>query len=104
MIKRLCAMLVCIATLSACSWVELNPEAQAVQVADISDVGGCTSLGTINAQVIYEVVSIDRSRDDQARELAILARNEAAKMGATTVVATSEIHQGRQEFAAYRCE
>ena len=38
-----------------------------------------------------------------AGELATLARNSAAQLGGDTVVATSEITDGSQTFAVYRC-
>lgn len=88
---------------SACAWVELSDQGKAVRVARPGDVVECTRIGEATARVVDKVAFLKRSRDRQARELETLARNEAGGMGGNTIVATSDVMDGRRTFSVYRC-
>jgi len=46
---------------------------------------------------------IQRSAAKVADELDVLARNEAADMGADTIVREGAVNNGERTFSAYRC-
>jgi len=88
---------------SSCSWVKLTDAGKTVHVANIGEVTSCEQLGEATAHVLDKVGFVRRSRAKQARELATLARNEAAGMGGNTIVAVSDIEDGGRKFRVYRC-
>lgn len=88
---------------AGCTWVELKPEGEAVRVASGGEVGSCKRIGTATSVGVDEVGFITRSEEKLSEELQTLARNEAATMGGNTVVADSEIVEGRQTFVVYQC-
>lgn len=103
MIKHLSLTLVLVTVLTACTWVKLTPQGEVVRVAGAGEIAGCERLGEITAKVLDKAAFVKRSRDKQAEELAALARNEAGDMGADTIVAASDIHEGRRRFTVYQC-
>lgn len=92
----------CVAT-TACTWVKKNPGADRIRVAPADLVGSCKSLGTVTSTTLNKVTVVDRSSKKVQTELETLARNEAAKSGADTIVARSPIVDGRQTFELFRC-
>lgn len=88
----------------ACTWVEPDSRGQAVRVAYDDDLSRCAFKGDVTVSVKAEIAGIDRKAIKVRDELESLARNEAATIGADTVQALEEPHDGEQKFAAYRCE
>lgn len=98
--------LTAIATLilsTGCAWVKTTPDGEKVRVLDRDEVSTCQELGTTTASLLDKVAGINRNRQKVERELQILARNSAAKIGGDTVVPISEISDGQQRFAVYKC-
>lgn len=104
MMKRLSLLTVLAAGVSACSWVPISPEGEAVSVLTESQVANCDRLGQTTSKVPHKVGFLKRTESQQSEELAILARNEAANMGGNAVVAAEEPSEGRQRFIIYRCQ
>mgnify|MGYP002713030957 CR=1 FL=1 len=88
---------------SGCAWVKTTPEGEKVRVLDASEVTSCKELGNTTVALLDKIAGIDRSREKVAEELRILARNSAAKIGGDTVVPISDISDGQQRFAVYKC-
>lgn len=89
---------------SACTWVKPAPQASNVHVVGQSNVGSCERLGVIETTVRAELLfDIQRSPAKVKTELETLARNHAAQRGGDSVVATSEVRNGKQQFDIYRC-
>lgn len=103
MIKPVGMVLIGVAVVGACAWVELSDQGEAVRVARPGQVADCRRLGEATASVLDKVAFMKRSRDRQARELETLARNEAGAMGGNAIVATSDVEDGRRTFTVYRC-
>lgn len=101
--KKLSLLLVLLAGLSACSWVPLSPEGEAVAVLSASEAADCQRIGQTTSKVPNKIGFLKRTESQQAEELATLARNEAANMGGNAVVAAEELQEGRQRFIVYRC-
>lgn len=90
--------------LSACSWVDLRPEAEAVKVVSAANVAGCQAKGSVQAQTKASVGFYDRSAEALQEELITLARNQAVVLGANRLVPDSVISaQGTQQFRAFLC-
>ena len=90
--------------LHACTWVKTTPGGEAVRVAQASEVGDCVRKGEVNVSLKSRVGGFERKPGKVATELATLARNEAATMGANAVVAETPVKDGRQQFGAYQCQ
>ena len=90
-------------SISACTWVDLEPEAEKVVVLSSEEVKKCKLLGSTNVSVKYEVGGFGRDVKQMTGELEILARNEASKLQGDAVVAASEIEKGKQKYNIYRC-
>jgi DhnA family fructose-bisphosphate aldolase class Ia len=90
---------------SGCTWVPLAPEAESVQVAPSQDaVTDCKKLGVVHSQTRARIGFFARSEEKISDELTALARNNAAEMGADSIVADGPPSvDGRQRFIAYRC-
>lgn len=91
---------------SACSWVEVDEQAEAVGVVrSVEELGDCKKLGEIGANTMSRVGFIARDETRVAVELERLARNDAAAMGANTLVPLGPVTaEGTRRYAAYRCD
>lgn len=91
---------------SACTWVSLSEKGSQVTIANTNDVAHCQRIGRVNAKTRATLL-LSAKRDDEkiATELSVLARNEATKMRADTLVAEAAPNdKGEQSFVAYRCQ
>lgn len=98
------AFLTLTAAINSCTWVKTTPGGEAVRVAQASEVGNCIRKGEVNVSLKSRVGGFERKPGKVATELATLARNEAATMGANAVVAETPVKDGRQQFGAYQCQ
>lgn len=90
--------------LSACTWgIKLDDSARNVRTAWNGDVGSCKEQGKVTVSVMNRVGPVDRSDLKVRDELEVLARNEAAKMGADTIKPLGEPNEGSQPWGAYTC-
>lgn len=89
--------------LVACSFVKLNPQAQAVTVIPSNTLlNNCKYLGGTNAS-LWSKAETFQSQAKMESQLDTLARNEAATMGGNTVVPTSAINDGQRAYSVYSC-
>ena len=90
--------------LAACSWgIKLDSGGRNVRAAWSGDVSGCRDMGKITVSVLDHVGPVDRSDLKVSDELEVMARNEAAGLGADTVKPLGNPRDGEQNWAAYRC-
>lgn len=92
-----------LALVSGCTWVKKSSDAQKVRVVPADRVADCRKLGSVTTYTQDSITVVNRSEKKVAKELETLAMNDAARQGADTIVATSKIVEGRQDFALYRC-
>lgn len=92
-------------SLLGCTWVPLAPEAESVRVVSSAEaLAGCKKLGVVRSQTRARVGFFARSEEKISDELTALARNNAAEMGADSIIADGPPSvDGRQRFIAYRC-
>ena len=88
---------------TGCTWVQPTPQSDSVRIVTFEKANGCQKLGRIGTSVKASVGVIQRSAEKVASELDVLARNEAAEMGADTIVREGAVNNGARAFAAYRC-
>ena len=88
--------------LSACATLKLTTGGEKVRVLDPSEVESCRELGKTNNSVTAKVI-IERPEEAVAKELRIIARNSAARMGGDTIVPLTVIEAGQQTFVVYKC-
>lgn len=89
--------------MSACTWVQLSPEAANVYLRTASQVSECDRVGTANVNALSQIGFIDRSAARLQDELVDLAKNEAARLGGDSVVPESTIDEGKQTFGVFLC-
>ena len=90
--------------LGACTWgITLDEGGRQVRTAWNGDVSGCQELGKVTVSVMDHVGPIDRNDIKVRDELEVMARNEAAKMHADTIMPLAEPGDGSQPWGAYRC-
>ena len=93
--------------LTGIKWVKLTPEGEKVRVLAQDEVTKCKRLGSTTASLKSKIGPFGRSEKKVKQELEYLARNSAAAdfedKGADTVVAASEIEEGKQKFDVYKC-
>lgn len=100
--KQFQAVGVIVMALGGCTWVDLNESGQAVQIGYAGNVQNCERLGVVTASTRSALV-MDRDVATVQEELYVLARNNAATMGATNLVQHARPDAGVQNFTAYRC-
>jgi len=88
--------------LSGCAFVPLSDAGAGVAQLGTGDVANCKEVSVISTQTRAKVV-IKRGLADVQEELATLARNEAAVLGANAIVPIASPEDGRQRFRAYAC-
>ena len=89
--------------LIACQWVKPEAGANNVALLDENKVQNCKKLGATTSHVKAKVGFVERGESKVAYELSTLARNSAQDMGGDTIVATSDIVEGKQSFDIYQC-
>ena len=86
-----------------CTWVPLQPQAEAVRARAQGDVSGCERIGKTHTRTVARVGFIPRSDAKVRKELETLARNEAVRMGGNAVSPLESPLSGEQEYGIYRC-
>ena len=97
------ALVISLAALTACTWVETTESGQKVRLATQDQVAKCKKLGKSTVSVLDKVGFISRSEEKVAEELLALAKNAAAEMEGDTIVEAGGITNGEQVFDVYRC-
>lgn len=88
--------------LSACSFVDVEPGAEHIILAN--DESTCKRLGNTTVSVMHQLGWFDRNEETVMQELQTLAQNSAAKMGGNAIWPESEVEEGQQTFTIYRCK
>ena len=89
--------------ITGCTWVKATPNAERVRIVPADRVADCAKIGDLSVYTKSRVAGVNRKAAIVKQELETLARNEAAEMGADTIISASDILDGRQSFIAYRC-
>ena len=81
---------------SGCTWVSLEPEAQAIGVLRTTEeAAGCEDRGKIGVKTLARVLGIPRGETKVAVELERLARNDAVGLGANRIAPLGPREGGR---------
>jgi hypothetical protein len=89
--------------LSNCTWVNENSQGKTIAIVNSNQINNCQKIGNISAEVKHKVGFIKRNEKKVLKELQVLARNEAVKLGANTIVANGEPSEGKQSYQAFVC-
>lgn len=93
------------ASLSACSWVQVSEEGKDVSVVKSYNVEGCKKLGQTVTQVRHtSLPGVERDKEKMIKELTVLAKNQAAKMGGDSIVSKDDFNKGAMTFDIYKCK
>lgn len=99
-------LLICTIALitSACATpMKLSDGGEKVRVLDPGEVNSCRELGKSNTSVTWVLLGVERPKEAVAKELRIIARNSASRMGGDTIVPLTVIEKGVQTFVVYKC-
>jgi hypothetical protein len=102
--RRIALAFIGVALCSACQWVTLTPEGEAVRVGNAAEVASCTKLGEVSGRTTVTVGPAARNEAKIATEIETLARNEAATMNANVIVPLGAVEWDHRSYAAYRCK
>ena len=97
------SFLISILLLAGCTFVQLSDAGAGVAQLGSGDVANCESKGVVSTQTRAKVV-VSRSEEAVREELTVMARNEAAKLGANAIVPIARPEDGAQSFRAFLCE
>ncbi len=89
--------------LSGCATLKLTDGGNKIRVLAPNEVSSCKKLGKTNTSITDSILGIDRPIEALQRELQIIARNSADRMGGDTIVPLTVIDQGMQTFVVYKC-
>ena len=90
--------------LGACSWgIRLDSGGQKVRTVWNGDVSGCADKGRVTVSVLDHVGPMNRNDLKVRDELEVMARNEAADIGADTIKPIGDPRDGEQSFSAFHC-
>jgi len=84
-------------------FVDLTEEGSKVRQAQAEEVDSCNKVGQGSATTRSKRVFFKRRNDNVQEELVGLARNEAAKLGANTVVPDEISEDGTMKWSGYLC-
>ncbi len=97
------ASLLVTASLTGCATSGLSEAGDKVRVLDPQEVASCRKLGETNTQVTASLAGIPRPIETITKELKVIARNAAGRMGGDTVVPLTVISEGQQTFEVFKC-
>ena len=83
--------------------MKATPGASKVRLVPVDRVADCKKIGGVSTYTQNTITGVNRSEKKVESELVTLAKNDAAKSGADTIVAASAVKDGQQEFHLYRC-
>ncbi|WP_049620755.1 DUF4156 domain-containing protein [Frateuria defendens] len=102
--RKTLLLLVPTVLLGACTWgITLDEAGRRVRTAWGGDVSACRDMGKVTVSVMSRVGPVDRNDIKVRDELEVMARNEAAKLGADTIKPLAEPSEGSQPWGAYQC-
>jgi len=101
--KKNMAMVLCGLLVGCGPYVTVSNQGEKVRLLDKSEVSSCQHLGGTTVSVLDKVAFIERGKTSVEDNLQALARNSAAEMSGDTIVATSAITDGKQNYDVYRC-
>lgn len=88
---------------SGCTWVKATPAGEKVRLVPADRVSDCRRIGGVTTYTKDKISVVNRSDKKVSSELITLAKNDAAKRGADTIVAVTQEKDGQQDFNLYRC-
>ena len=97
-------LILAIASLPACTWVEPTKESSEVTLVKAFNVKACKKLTMITSSVKNKVGPVIRDEEDVVEELITLAKNRAAAVGGDSIVAREPTAtDGVMSFDVYKC-
>jgi len=83
--------------------LKLSSAGEKVRVLDPDEVSSCREMAKVNAATTRVIMGVERPDATIAKELRIVARNRAAKLGGDTIVPLTIVEDGAQAFVVYKC-
>lgn len=90
------------AVVAGCTFVKPTSRSQAIAYLEPAEVQNCQKVGSATVETVGRVI-LSRDPKNVQNELITLAKNEAAILKGDSVVAETDIVNGKQDFGVYRC-
>lgn len=74
-----------------------------VRVVTAEQLQGCSNAGSVHVSVVDQLPSLQPVDGAVARELVALASNSALQLGGNAIVEMTNVVDGGQSFAVFRC-
>lgn len=89
---------------SGCAgWWRHEPPAKSVRIVTAEEVGDCTHVGSTHVSVIDKRLQLEQTEGAVKAELLRLAGQSAEQMGGNAVIEMTNMDDGSQSFALFRC-
>ena len=95
--------LIVLASLQACTYVELTPAGKEIMLIDSSKAESCKKLGQTRVALNLKAASGFTKHDEVVIDLERTARNTAPRLNGNAVTPIDEIEDGKQTFSIYEC-
>lgn len=102
--KKLFTLFIFALLLHGCTWVKPTDLSETVTLVQTFHVLHCQKKGQTQTHVKDEIGFISRDEETVEEELIALAKNQAATMGADSIVVKGEVNKGNLAFDVYRCK
>ncbi len=89
--------------LVGCAGPGVRDSADAVRVLTAEQLPGCTNVGSAHVTVIDKLPQLQQVDGAVARELTALARNSAVQLGGNAIIEMTNVVDGGQSFAVFKC-
>lgn len=90
--------------LSACAGRPAAVDKAQVQVVTAEQLQGCTNVGAAHVSVMDRFTELNRTEGRVEQALLDLARGSAAQLGGNAIVEMTNVTDGSQSFAVFRCQ
>lgn len=102
--KKLTILFITALIVQACTWVKSTELGEQVTLVQPFHVLHCQKKGQTQTHVKHEIGFFTRDEETVKEELITLAKNQAATMGADSIVAIGDVNKGNMTFEVYRCD
>ena len=89
--------------LVGCTWNRSTGPDKQVRIITAEELAGCNNVGTTHVSVVDRLPQMSQTEGAVAAELVSLARTSALQLGGNAIVEMTNIEEGGQSFAIFKC-
>jgi hypothetical protein len=89
--------------LAGCAVFGARQSPESVRVVTAEQIQGCTNVGSAHVSLVDNLSQLQQVDGAVARELIALASNSARQLGGNAIIEMTNIVDGSQSFAVFKC-